>query len=284
MKTVKIILTTIFFLTIVAGGGLFFAGYFSPKPGGIRIETTPKASVFINGAFVGETPYTGSFKAGTIILRLVPEGSSETLVPFETSIILSPGIETAVGRSFTSSEDTSSGYIISFEKISGKTAALVVTSQPANAQVQVDGVSRGFSPYSAGAIAPATHTITVKAPGYTDLSMTVKTMEGFRMSFYAKLGKGENKNSVSGGENNKTPIKIVKILDTPTGFLRVRSQPGDGGGEIAQVKPGETFPYIDTDIATGWIEIQYEASKSGLPSGITGWISGNYATISSTLK
>ena len=284
MKTVKIILISVVSLIILTGTAFYLVGLLSPKQGGIRIETTPKATVFVNGSLVGETPFTGMYKAGAVILRLVPTGSSENLVPFETSITLTPGIETFVGRNFGTSEDTSSGRIISFEKTGAQSAGLVVISQPDNAQVLVDGVSRGFSPYSASAIAPAMHTISIKAPGYSDLSMTVKTLTGYRLTFYAKLERTDSQNTDSIKESLKTEIKIVQILETPTGYLRVRSKPGAGGEEIAQVKPGETFPYLDTDAATGWIEIQYGAPKPGLPSGIVGWISADYATVSAVAR
>jgi hypothetical protein len=283
MRTVKVILIAVFSLAILAGAGLFLTGYFAPKPAGIRVETNPKASVFINGSLVGETPFEGSYKAGTIILRLVPEGSAENLIPFETSMTLASGIQTAVGRNFGVSEDVSEGYIISFEKTAGQNAGLAVVSQPDNAEVLVDGVSRGFSTYSISTIAPAMHTITMKSPDYLDFSKTVKTLPGYRLTFYAKLAKVIGKSETLGTES-QTTVKMVKILDTPTGYLRVRSAPGTGGREIAQVKPGDSFPFIDTDVATGWIEIQYEASKSGLPSGITGWVSGQYATISSKIQ
>ncbi|KKR44931.1 MAG: hypothetical protein UU51_C0002G0017 [Microgenomates group bacterium GW2011_GWC1_41_20] len=284
MKGLKTTFIVILSLLILTGVAFFLAGKFSPKPGGIRIETTPNSSVFINGSLVGETPYNDSFKAGTMILRLVPKGSGESLVPFETSITLEPGIETIVGRNFGTSEDNSSGYIISFQKTKAQTASLVVISQPTNAQVLVDGVSRGFSTYDISAIAPAKHTVTVKSPEYSDFSMTVNTLVGYRLTFYVKLGQGNIQENPSNSDSQKIKMNVVTILDTPTGYLRVRSEPGSAGEEIAQVKPGETFPYLDTDVSTGWIEIQYEASKSGLPSGIAGWISGSYATVSAEVR
>lgn len=284
MKKVKVIFISILFLAVFAGAGLFLAGYFSPKPGGIRIETNIKASVFVNGALVGETPYQNKYKAETILLRLVPLGSSQDLVPYETSIALASGIETVVGRTFEASEELSSGYVISFEKSGKQTSGLIAISQPENSQVLIDGVSRGFSPYSSSTIAPAMHTVTIKSPGYSDLTMTIKTIPGYRLTFYAKLGKESARIPESNENSQINPTKMVEILNTPTGYLRVRTAPGTKGDEVAQVKPGEEYPYLDTDIETGWIEIQYEASKSGLPLGLTGWISGDYATISSLLN
>lgn len=284
MKKLRVVLLVIVVLAILVITGLFLIGYFSPKPGGIRIETTPSASVFINGNLVGETPFEGSYTAGTILLRLVPQGSSENLVPFETPITLVSGIQTAVGRTFGSSEESSSGYVISFEKTKSGVASLVVISQPSNAQVVIDGVPRGFSPYQISTISPAMHTISVKYPGFSDFSMTVKTEPNYRLTFYAKLGKGGDQGDQANNKSEKDVSNIVTILDTPTGYLRVRTKPGGNGEEIAQVTPGETFPYLNTDLESGWVEIQYQASKSGMPSGLTGWISGKYATVSAEIK
>lgn len=58
----------------------------------------------------------------------------------------------------------------------------------------------------------------------------------------------------------------VKILDTPTGFLRVRAS--IGGSEIGQVTPGETYPLVEEK--SGWFAITFEEGK-------TGWISSDYA-------
>lgn len=67
------------------------------------------------------------------------------------------------------------------------------------------------------------------------------------------------------------PKPYVTILDTPTGFLRVRNSPSLGGTEIGQVKPGQSFPLLDKSSA-GWyqIGIQLDATSSG-------WISSQYA-------
>ena len=281
MKTLRAVLIGLFILLIFIGGLLFFVGYFSPKPGGIRIETNPKASVMIDGVLVGETPYEGTHKAGKILLRLVPQGASEELVAYESSIMIAPGAQTIVGRNFRSTEDDSSGYVISFEKTKSKNSAINIISQPEGAQVLVDGVSRGFSPFNNSAIAPAMHEVAIKFPNYSDFSTTIKTVAGYQLSLYVKLGKQDLK------EKSDIPTEeklIVTILQTPTGYLRVRTKPGEGGNEIAQVKPGERYPYVDTDVETGWIEIQYQEPKTGMPSGIVGWISNQYASVSAEIR
>jgi hypothetical protein len=60
----------------------------------------------------------------------------------------------------------------------------------------------------------------------------------------------------------------VEILDTPTGFLRVRATPSTGASEITQVDPGEKFPLLEE--RAGWYKIK-------LTDGKEGWVSGQYA-------
>lgn len=62
----------------------------------------------------------------------------------------------------------------------------------------------------------------------------------------------------------------VVIGSTPTGWLRVRSEPSSSGAEVARVEPEEKYPYKSTE--NGWYEIEYA-------SGQLGWISGQYADI-----
>ncbi len=281
MKKLKIILIVIISIFAVGVVGLFLMGYFAPKPGGLRIETSPKASVFVNGELNGTTPFEGSFPAGKILLRLVPEGSSENLISYETSVNLEEGTETVIGRNFRTSEDESSGYVVSFEKSAAKTASLTAISLPDASQVVIDGVSRGFSPYNISAISPGMHTVTIKSPGYTDFTMTVKTVVGFRLTFYVKLGLASQNSFI---KNDSVNQKTVTILDTPEGYVKVKAAPGDNNEYIAQVKSGETYPYVDTDVETGEVEIQYQAPKSGMPSGLTGWIPGNLASVSALIK
>lgn len=63
----------------------------------------------------------------------------------------------------------------------------------------------------------------------------------------------------------------VEILDTPTGWLRVRAEGNSVAEEIAKVYPGENYKYLDTNEA-GWHQIV-------LTSGDEGWISAKYAKL-----
>jgi len=277
MKAVKVILISLVSLASLAAAIFFLIGYFKPKPGGILVDSSPSASVYINGNLVGKTPYQGYYQAGQISLKMVPDASSGNLLPYETNITLVPEIQTVVSREFGATEDASSGDVISFENEGGSDASLIVISTPENAQVSVDGVPQGFAPYKTSSISPAQHQIAVKAPGYTDRVMTIKTVVGYRLTVFAQLAKGTSSVPPSPSPTPGPLQTYVQIENTPTGYLRVRTLPGTGGEEIAQVKPGSSYPYVDEDAATGWLEIQYEAPAPGLPGGITGWVSGQFA-------
>ncbi len=278
MKTVKTIAIIIITLAVVASTALFLIGYLKPKEGGIRIDTTPASSVYINGELVGKTPFQKSLEPGQISLRLEPEAtSSGNLLAYETKINIAPEIETIVRREFGGSENLSSGDVISFEKQGSKDTGLIVISSPDNAQVSLDGVPRGFTPYRTTSISPAAHQITVRAPGFSERTLTVNTRSGYQLTVFAKLAEGATESSTPTPLPAATPSAYIEILQTPTGFLRVRTEPGTSGEEIAEVKPGEKFPYLETDEASGWFKIQYQEPRPGLPEGIVGWVSNQYS-------
>lgn len=280
MKTFKIVLITVSTLLFVGGAAFFLIGFLKPKPAGIYISTDPQSDVYINGTFSGKTPFQKTLDSGTIGLKLVPTDPQANLFPFETKLTLTSGIQTIVRREFGKNEDASGGDILSFESEGGRDAGMVVVSTPDNAQVSIDGVPRGFAPYKASSITPAEHQVIIKAPGYTDRIMTVSTKPGYRLTLFAKLAKSED-SPVLGATPSPTPapLQFVLILNTPTGYLRVRTLPGTKGEEIGQVKPGDKFGYLDTDPDTGWLKIQFEEPQPGLPKGIIGWVSNQYAKL-----
>lgn len=64
-------------------------------------------------------------------------------------------------------------------------------------------------------------------------------------------------------------LKLVTVLDTPTGFLRVRS--GPGGKELGKLDPGKKYPVLEAK--SGWLNIL-------LDDGTSGWVSGKYTDFS----
>ncbi|OGY19095.1 MAG: hypothetical protein A2900_01120 [Candidatus Chisholmbacteria bacterium RIFCSPLOWO2_01_FULL_50_28] len=288
--------------------GLILAGCSLPSlrkaNAALQITTNAKADVFVDGEKIGETPLKNEkLQAKEYTVRLVPkEGEAE---PWEVKVTLEEKTTTAISYDFGSGQDTSSGSILSLEPLVNKKAVEVtVVSIPDNASVNFDGQPKGFTPLQVKDASAGDHTLAVQAPGYSRRQVEVKTVEGYRLTVEVHLAKEmltieESSPSAqpltptptpTGAKTDKqtkapttttekpaspsaTPERpYVEILDTPTGWLRVRSSPSTSeDNEIARVNPKETYPYVESNDA-GWIKIR-------LPDGKTGWISGRYAKI-----
>lgn len=267
MRKLRVILLVILGIGFIVGLVLFFIGYPKPKKASINIETTPSSLVYINGQQVGRTPYRSSVSPGEVIVKLVPEERDVVLAPFETKVNLISGIETVIRREFGETEDASFGEIISFEKIGGKEASLAVVSVPNNAQVSIDGVKKGFAPVK-NTVTPGEHQIIVSAPGSSERVLSIQTLIGYKLTAVVKLASTpESRKEEAPKEEKQT---LVEILPTDTGFLRVREKPGPAGAEVAQVKPGQRFLFLEEDAETGWYKIEYETGKEG-------WVSNTYS-------
>lgn len=270
MRRFWIIIGASSFIVVLVLTILFFLGFFKPKLAGLSVNTIPPAAVFINGIQVGRTPYEGTREPGEVTIKLVPESVDKPLAPFEAKVMLSSGIKTIVKREFKETDDASSGEIISFEK-SGPEASLAVISIPDAAQVSIDGTIRGFAPVKISSIVSGDHQVIVSAPGYDPRTLSIKTIEGFKLTVFVKLSpNGQAPSPTPQPSKIEEKKTLIQILSTPTGFLRVRSEPGSGGVELTQVKPGQKFPFIEEDNATGWFKIEYEKGKEG-------WVSNQYS-------
>lgn len=273
MKVFKIISITVIVLVVAIGVTFFLIGYLKPKPAGIAVRSIPEAAVYIDGKFVGKTPVDTTLEPESISLKVVPEVG---VGQYDAKINLVSGVKTIVKREFGETEASSSGEIVSFEKETEENSTgLTVVSTPDNAQVELDGVSRGFSPIKLSSVVPGEHQLTVKAPGYGDRGLTLRTVAGYRLTVTVQLAKLPDEPK---DEEKTEAVIYINILETPTGFLRVRLLPGSGGAEIDQVNPGSRYPLLEIDEETGWYKIQLEKPAAGLPEGRSGWVSNQYAT------
>lgn len=266
---ISLIVTSVILVLILAG--LFLFGYFKPKGAGLVVNSSPSALVFINGVQVGRTPYKATLEPNEVALRLVPESTGIPLAVFETRLNLSPGIETVVNREIGETEESSSGEIVSFEKVSKGETSLSIISIPDAAQITIDGQVRGFAPYKTSSIISGEHQVVISAPGYTSRTLQVKTREGYKLIIIAKLSVDleEQKKKEEAVLAAKEEAKVyVEILTTPTGFLRVRQEASTSSAEIGQVKPGEKYEFLEE--ATDWFKIKFTVDKEG-------WISAQYA-------
>jgi len=272
MRRLRLIVIIVFVLVILAGAGILAWSLLKPKTAGIYIETSPASSVTIEGEQVGRTPYTATRNSGEIVVKLIPETIDKPLSPYEVKVALTPGVKTIIKREFGDSEETSAGEIVSFEKLGGSEASVSVVSIPDAAQVAIDGQIRGFAPYKVSSITPGEHSLVVSYEAYESRTISIKAIEGYRLTAVVKLRPTGEVKAEKEGEKPKEEEKrvMIEILSTPTGFLRVRAEPSTAGDEVSQVKPGERYAFIEENDTKDWFKIEYEKGKEG-------WVSSQYA-------
>jgi len=252
---------------------------------GVQITSNPQAEVTVNGQSYGKTPYyTESIKPGEYTIRLTP--LDQELQPWETKTVLSSGYITIVDRQFGKTSDLSSSYTLSFEKLGNKTATEVnVISNPSNISIAVDKTPAGFSSRPLENVEPGDHTFDLSAPGYQDKRVPARVFAGQRLVINVTLASApviptptptatpSAAPTPTGKNTSITPLPkqatssallkpYVEILNTPTGWLRVRAKASADSDELAKVNPGDQFPYKDME-TPGWYYIEYLTDKWG---------------------
>jgi hypothetical protein len=290
-------LTKLVFLALTFAVAGLLAGFLvirlsdSGKPtAGLKIDTTPPSLVFINSVQLGMTPFDRMFPPGDVTVKLVPNSTSSAVSAYQATVKLTDKTYTVIRRNFADSDVFSSGETISLVPQSDRTASLsIITSDPDSASVVVDNQPQGFTPLTIDSVAASDHQIDINAPGYETISLNAKAVSGYKLTITAKLAARNQTTPVippgllqttpaasSSAAIGPTPSIIpsagpqVKILSTPTGFLRVRAAPNTGAKEIGKVNPGETYPLLES--SPGWFEI-----KGTFTATSSGWVSSQYA-------
>lgn len=257
----------------------FFLSQKDSGKGALQVTSLPQSNVFLNDKFIGQTPLCkcdgqSLIPTGNYTIRLIPVDN--TLQPFEQEITINKSVLTVVDRTFGPGA-TSQGSVITLTPQTdgdSKSGTLSVTSLPSGVGVKLDGNTIGDSPLTTPHIVESDHDLLLTKIGYKDKTIRIHTVNGYTLSVLAFLAIDPNaltatsSASQSIASSSALPQSTkVKILDTPTGFLRVRSEPSLGGAEVAEVKPGELYDYVtDQD---GWTQIK-------LINGQEGWVSSNY--------
>ena len=271
-------------LTILAAVLVFLVILFlfaqNKGKGALQVTSTPNSKVYLNDKLIGTTPLCkcdlkDMIVQGEYIIKLIP--TSGNYDSFSQKIIISPKVLTVVDNSFAD-KGLGNASVISLTQIDNKkTAQISVVTFPSNSQVFLDSNLSGQSPLSLNNITESDHEIKIVRKGYKEKIVRIRTVEGYRLDTLIYLGIDPSSIASSSGlivpiistPSSLLNILKVKILSTPTGFLRVRQEPSIAASEISQVKPGETYELIDEK--TGWFEIK-------LTSGNFGWISSQYAS------
>lgn len=248
--------------------------------GALQVTASPQSKVYLNGKYIGQTPLCrcnpkDMIQIGDYTIKLVPSVGSFN--EFQEKVVISKSILTVVDRKFSSGAG-SEGSIITLEQVKeGNGRELLVTSIPDKAEVLLDSSSSGFTPLLLRNITDSDHELFLKKSGYADKKVRIRIVSGYKLVASVYLGIDEDgiptptlapTTSPASPSATPTPVgKKVTILQTPTGFLRVRAESTLNSAEVGRVVPGDSFAIVSE--ISGWYQIT-------LKDGTLGWISSQY--------
>lgn len=259
-KTILLImiLISIVALAVRFWGSTLLDFFQTPNQAGIRVLSTPSEGfVFINGAQVGKIPFQDEkLKSGEIDVKI----SSGDLT-WQGKVKLSSGTLTVVNRELAKETSSASGETLTLEKGKG----ITVISYPAEADLEIDGKFYGKTPISLEVTA-GEHTFNLSHPGFLKRSVKAYVPDKYNLNLNVDLAASEADLTATVTPPITETPKVV-VLDTPTGFLRVRDKPDLIGKEIKRVSPGDELILLEE--LSGWDKIR-------LPDDTEGYVSSTY--------
>lgn len=247
--------------------------------GGLQVTANINGKVLLDGKYIGDIPVRkidqqDTVQSGNYELRIEPQDT--TLSAFTTRIQINGGVLTAVDKTFLPGS-LGSSYVLTLEKSSGRKPKIEITSIPDGAMITIDSVPVGVTPFKSDSLSASEHEVEIQKEGFAKKTIRVKTVDEHVLVVSANLGTGDI-GTIPQGTPTITPSVTVSptlppttativILNTPNGFLRVRSGAGTGFSEVARVRPGETYTVVSEQ--AGWYEIKVNDT--------TGWVSSQYA-------
>jgi hypothetical protein len=252
----------------------------SKKEGRLQVYSRPGAAVFLDNVMKGNTPYTDTLKEGEYLLKVVPNGVATKATSWQKKIPVLSGSLTYVDVQMESTDIASWADVYWLTKLDmfNKSASLSVETEPSGALVYLDNDEKGVSPLTLENVSQGSHELSVFMPGFSRRSKKINMSPGYQMHGYIKLALDPSQKTqytisdpiptATPAASIQEPITTIRILDTPTGWLRVRDEPTLAGSESARVNPGQRFTLIEEQV--GWYKIKIDNQKEG-------WISSQYA-------
>ncbi|MBI4097206.1 MAG: SH3 domain-containing protein [Candidatus Levybacteria bacterium] len=280
MKKILFFIIPAFILAIIIILSYQFFFLRRNEKGALQITSNPKSKVYLDDKFIGETPLckcevADMLPVGSYTLKIIPNDPS--LADYQEKIDIAVSVLTVVDRKFGKGAE-SEGSVIYLTPLSDKNSTeLLVLSFPDKSDVFMDSAVVGQTSLLLDDITESDHSLLIKRNGYKDKAVRIRTPKGYKLTARVYLGiDGRsvlNSSSSAAVSTQITPLpsKVLQkalILQTPNGFLRVRSDASLSASEIDRVTPGETFELMDEK--SGWYQIKLE-------DGEEGWISSRYA-------
>lgn len=282
MKKIVFVFIASFILALALFLAIQYYLNVNARKGALQVTSSPESKVYLNDKYLGQTPLckceaSDMLSAGEYTIRMVPIDTS--LREFQEKITISQAVLTVVDRKFGKNA-LSEGSIISLSPLTDKRKTeLLVVSFPQGAEVLLDDAEIGNTPLLHKDPTESDHVLKVTKEGYNEKEVRIRTPLGYKLTVAAYLSTNTMAPSPTQAPSNTTPTptgsitptpkqeKII-ILETPTGFLRVRESASTGASEVGRVNPGQSFPMASEQ--DGWFEIT-------LPNETKGWVSSDYA-------
>ena len=274
----KVLLLLVLVIGFVGFVGIKAITQTSSAAGGeIHIIATPEASVFINNAAMGKTPYKAKMKADEYIVKLIPDGEASQTASWQGKVKVNGNTLTYVNRELGTSDITSAGEIFSVTPAqSGAnksgTGEISIESEPNGVIVYLDNDEKGVSSLVLHDVPKGDHEISVYMPNFLRRTQKVNVVAGYRVNaaFGLAIDQVQQKTITPSNSEATSSAAIKKsmivVKDTPTGWLRVRTAPTLGASESARINIGESYVLLDEQ--DGWYKIQMKDSM--------GWVSSVY--------
>lgn len=245
--------------------------FFSPKTqvGSLQINSIPKTVVFINDKEVGQTPISQEkISPGEYKIKLVTTKNYwETTVP-----VISGGL-TFVSREIGENVQDSAGQILTVEKIPvTNKCEVIVVADPGESVLAIDGLEKGKATAIFKDLICGERILVVSAPGYSSQVIASKLTAGFRLNAIVKLRRSNylppRDIPTASLSANITPVasQSATVLDTPTGFLRIRTASDSSALEIGRVNSGQAVSVLEK--GADWVKIKFNDAE--------GWAAANY--------
>lgn len=252
------------------------------KEGQLRVFSHPAAAVFIDNTMKGNTPFDNSLKEGEYMLKIIPDNAATQAASWQRKIAILTNTLTVVDTQLESTDVSSSAevYWLSPNKTfgSGQDSALSIETEPSGALVYLDNDEKGISPLVLTKLSSGNHELSLFMPGFARRTKKINLNPGYQLNGFIKLPvdpsqapKYQHIENTRLATPSASPSKqngTVTILDTPTGWLRVREEPTLSASESGKVHPGETYTLIGEE--EGWYRITFDTAKEG-------WVSSEYA-------
>ena len=276
-----ILLTVLVFLFGLFLLGKFFLFNNQTELGEISILSTPKSVVYLDQIQIGNTPIQQKIKVGEYLIKLIPNKEASQAATWQGKIKVYKNAVTHVGRALGSSDISTAGEISTVTKMESKPSRdnigeIAVESEPQGALVFLDLDEKGVAPLILSDVPKGTHELSVFLPGFIRRTIKLNVEAGFRTTTIVKLAidqltpkeSTKSANIISNKESSSATGVKVRIKETPTGWLRVRSEPSVNASESAKVNPGESYALIEEQ--PNWYKILFNDEQEG-------WVAAQYS-------